>query len=181
MMITFDALMHDTIEDVEKNAFVALVTAGGAVKEANVRDGIGRAGAQLLVARCNGEIVGVAALKVPKTRYWQSLTGKSGFEVTSATFPRELGYVAVNPAHRGKGIARKLCDLAMRHAGDQGVFATTGTPQMLTSILPHLGFRWEGRVWKGDQNAITKTKPDLHLMIRPALSPAKEPVPEGTS
>ena len=170
MTIKFEMFGHDTIKDVDKNAFVALVTAGGAVKEVNVRDGIGRAGAQLIVARCDGEIVGVAALKVPVPTYWPKLTEKSGFDVTPTTFPRELGYVAVSPAHEGKGIAKTLCDLTMRLAGDQGVFATTASAPMLTSILPRLGFNCVGRVWAGEPNDVTKILPALHLMVRPEIT-----------
>lgn len=170
MTFQYEHLQNKNITNDDKNCFVKLVVAGGAVKEGRVREGIEREGAQLFITRCAGEIVGVAALKVPIETYWTTLTEKSGYTVTQANFPRELGYVAVSPAHSGKGIAKVLCDLAMRYAGNQGVFATTGTAQMLTSILPKLGFRWEGKVWKGHSNQVTGKLPDLHLMVRPMIS-----------
>jgi len=176
MTLQFEKFEHDQIGHDDRMHFVRLVVAGGAVEGDRVREGIGRAGAQLFIARYGGEIVGVAALKVPLEDYRTTLKEKSGHELSQSAFPRELGYVAVHTEHGGRGLARSLCDFAMRYAGDQGVFATTGTPQMLTSILPKLGFRWVGKVWLGDPNTKTGQKPDLHLMVRPKTLSTPETV-----
>lgn len=63
--------------------------------------------------------------------------------------------------------------MVMLLAGRDGVFATTGTASMLTRILPSLGLKWVGVVWKGLPNHNDRKEPDLHLLVRPRLDNTK--------
>lgn len=161
---------HDSMSPMERIQFSKLVAEGGAVSEDYVNRGIQRPGVRLVIARHAKLIVGVAALKVPKRDYRESIEAKSGIPITGKDFPFELGYVSVAQEHGGRGVGGVLCDFVVRLIGDKGALATTGTPQMLTSILPRFGFRWVGATWKGVPNKKTGLRPDLHLMVRPSLA-----------
>ena len=157
----------------DREAFAALVAAGGAVKVERVREGIQHRGVKLVVAKIGGEMIGCAALKSPTDGYRAGFQkGKAQFALAEEDYPHELGYVAVHSDHEGQGWGSRLCEMVMLIAGGDGVFATTGTPSMLTRILPSLGFKWVGAVWKGLPNHNDKKKPDLHLLIRPRLDSA---------
>lgn len=170
MAIEIYVTTYAAMPELERACFARLVAEGGAVTEERVTLGIQRLGVQLIVAKERETMVGVAALKMPLPEYRDSIAIKSGETVEETAFPLELGYVSVAYGHSGRGVGLKLCDMVIRIAGDSGAFATTGTPQMLTSILPRFGFRWVGKTWKGDPNKKTKVRPDLHLMVRPSLS-----------
>jgi hypothetical protein len=173
---------YDAMSDIERKAFSKLVAEGGAVTENYVEQGIQRRGVKLILAKDANVLVGVAALKIPETEYRDSIEKKSGVSISEADFPFEVGYVSVAHGQGGRGLGSLLCDFVLRLAGDKGAFATTGTPQMLTSILPHFGFRWVGCPWKGAINKKTGLKPDLHLMVRHSLTKMLAPqveVPNG--
>ncbi len=164
------------MSDDDREAFAILVAAGGAVKVDLVREGIQHPGAKLVVAKIGGKMIGCAALKSPTDEYRVGFQkGKAQFALHEEAYPHELGYVAVHPDYEGQGWGSRLCELVMMLAGRDGVFATTGTASMLTKILPSLGFRWVGVVWKGLPNDKDKRKPDLHLLVRPRLDNTKDP------
>lgn len=159
---------YSTMPEDDRVAFATLVGAGGAVKVERVRDGILQPRVKLVVAKIGGEMIGCAALKSPTDGYRAGFErAKAQFSLPKKDYPHELGYVAVHPDHEGQGWGLRLCEFVMVLAGRDGVFATTGTPSMLTRILPRLRFRWVGAVWKGQPNQKDKKKPDLHLLVRP--------------
>jgi len=139
----------------EQAAFFRLVPAGGAMTEPAVRAGLPRAEA-LVICREDGKVVGVAALKVPQSRYREGLesAAKSGFALPEARYPRELGYVAVDEAYRGRGIGPRLCGEVMQIAQGRGVFATVGNDYSRTGLLPRLGFRDVGTSWMGQREQV---------------------------
>lgn len=145
----------------EQAAFLRMVPEGGAMTEAAVRAGLPLAEALVICAE-DGQILGVAALKVPKPGYRAGLgaAAKSGFALPEAEFPRELGYLAVDVPWRGRGIGTALCAEVIRLAGGRGLFATTGDDIMRHKILPGLGFADAGTGWQG------RLEP-VHLMVRP--------------
>lgn len=169
------ATEYSAMSDIERRKVSKLIAEGGAVTESYVLKGIQRRGVQLILAKEAQVLIGVAALKIPEPEYRKSIEAKSGIAISESDFPFEVGYVSVAREQGGRGLGSMLCDFVVRLVGDNGAFATTGTPQMLTSILPRFGFRWVGCPWKGVPNKKKGLRPDLHLMVRPSL--AKVPIP----
>lgn len=147
--------------EIERAAMLRLVVQGGGVTEAAVRAGLPRAEALLFCAR-GGQVLGVAALKVPQPGYRAGLAGtaKADVPLPEADYPRELGYLAVDEAARRLGLGRLLCSAAITLARGRGLFATTGQDAMRNHILPRLGFAPAGRIWQGREEP-------LSLMLRP--------------
>lgn len=174
LQVTIYATEYPAMSVDDRQAFTTLVAAGGAVKVDRVREGIQHPGVKLVVAKIGGEMIGCAALKSPTAKYRAGFQkGKAQFALAEEAYPHELGYVAVHPNHEGQGWGSRLCEMVMLLAGGDGVFATTSTASMLTRILPSLGFKWVGVVWKGLPNHNDKIKPDLHLLVRPRLDNTK--------
>ncbi|MBE2274881.1 MAG: GNAT family N-acetyltransferase [Rhodobacteraceae bacterium] len=149
--------------EAQRDAMVRLVVAGGGIAEAAVRAGVPRAEA-LVLCIARGHVAGVAALKVPQPGYRAGLTSatKSGIALPPDRFPRELGYLAVEPALRRQGLGRILCTEALSLARGRGLFATTGLDVMRDHILPRLGFVAAGGIWQGQAEPVA-------LMVRPGL------------
>ena len=102
----------------EQAAFLRMVPEGGAMTEAAVRAGLPLAEALVICAE-DGQILGVAALKVPKPGYRAGLgaAAKSGFALAEAGFPRELGYLAVDVPWRGRAQAGSMRPARTRISG----------------------------------------------------------------
>lgn len=171
--VTIYATEYPAMSEDDRESFATLVAAGGAVKIDRVREGIQHHGVKLVVAKIGGKMIGCAALKSPADGYRAAFqTGKARYALPKDVYPHEVGYVAVHPDHERQGWGSRLCEMAMLLAGDDGVFATTGTASMLTRVLPRLGFKWVGVVWKGLPNHNDKKRPDLHLLVRPRIGGA---------
>lgn len=174
MLVTVYTTEYSAMSDKDREAFATLVATGGAVKVDRVREGIQHPGVKLVVAKIGGEMIGCAALKSPTENYRARIQNeKAQFALPEEAYPHELGYVAVLSGHEGQGWGSRLCEMVMLLAGRDGVFATTGTASMLTRILPGLGFKWVGAVWKGEPNDNDKKIPYLHLLVRPRLDNIK--------
>lgn len=135
------------LRETELQDFIALVRAGGEVG-GNVLEHNVRNAATLLTVRQGACLVGVAALKNPIWSYRKTITAKSGIEITARDFPFELGYIFVLPSARKKGIATKLCQVAVGARGSVGIFATTRVDnESMTNILRAVGFEQRGRFY----------------------------------
>lgn len=142
----------------ERDRLIGLVAEGGAQTAEAVARGIPRA--EALLFHAEGTILtGVAALKVPLPAYVAGLAARSGHPLPAT--PLELGYVAVDPLWRLRGIGSALCAETLRLAAGRALLATTGDDVMLHRILPRLGFRAVGRPWQGRQEPV-------FLMLRDA-------------
>ena len=86
------------LSDVDVNACVEIIAKGNAVDAASARENLPRSLAVAL-ARIGGEIVGVGTIKPIRQAYAEGTAEESGSQFDPAT--PELGYVAVNPDHRG--------------------------------------------------------------------------------
>lgn len=140
--------------DRDLETIVRLVKSGGAVDEHFVRQGIRRAGAKVVLARIDNEMIGVAALKMPAASYRSGLgsAAKSGHPIPPDQFPFELGYVAVSSRYEGRGIARTLIGKVIEQADGHGLFATTFNAAMKDTLLPRAGFERVGTSWLNDEN-----------------------------
>jgi hypothetical protein len=118
-------------------------------------------GERVAIATIGAEIVGVGAIKRPRPKYAHDIAIDSGFAF-SPDMP-ELGYVAVECDHRGRGLSHRLvAELLSKHAGP--LFATTSSDSMKAS-LKRAGFAPKGHTWESK-----RTKAILSLWIRDQTS-----------
>jgi hypothetical protein len=109
----------------------------------------------LAVALCQGTclrtIVGVGAIKRARPEYAKTIARRSGTSFEPRT--SELGYVAVDPAHRGRHISTQIVRslLSEDHCA---LFATTASERM-KSTLAKGGFVKCGRGWRGKRDRLS--------------------------
>jgi GNAT superfamily N-acetyltransferase len=138
------------LSEAERAACVAMIETAGAVRRGSIAEEI--AAAQLLsVVRSGGEIVGVGAIKRIRRPYAQKIASRCGVSFPSET--PELGYVAVDPKHRGNGLSHRLAkELVGKHSGP--LFATTSSDRMI-GTLTDAGFKQKGHGWPGHQAQVS--------------------------
>lgn len=93
--------------DVERLRFRELVLKGREVASDALRTNI--ESARTLVTLGDGAaIVGTAALKRPQASYRRKVVERSGFALTQADYPYELGSVYIEPRFQGLGVRRRI-------------------------------------------------------------------------
>ena len=98
----------------------------------------------IAVARKDGKIVAVGTIKPVRKTYATRTAEESKFTFDADT--PELGYVAVDPVHRGKGLSSDIAEALSKHQG--ALFARTSDPKM-KSALKKAGFERRGDDWDG--------------------------------
>jgi len=107
--------------------------------------------ASVVTARKGSQIVGVGAIKRERRQYAADVSKKSGFKFPPET--PELGYVAVEPEHQGRGLSLRITKLVL--AGQKGsLFATTYNEWMMKT-LEKAGFVRKGKEWKGRKHMLS--------------------------
>jgi len=137
-----------TVKDLGKEDLVAcleLVARGNAVDVESAKRTLPRA-LGIAVARKDGKIVGVGTIKPVRKTYATRTAEESKFTFDANT--PELGYVAVDPVHRGKGLSSDIAEALSKHRGS--LFARTSDPKMI-SALRKAGFEQRGEEWEGQR------------------------------
>lgn len=131
-------------------ACVSIIHVGDAVSVASARLELPKA-LGMVVVRLQGRVVGVGAIKKPRVTYAAKIAKESGFPFPPETL--ELGYVAVDPVHRGRRLSNKLLDALLAGRTDR-LFATTSRPEM-KKTLERAGFVRRGREWGGHNGELS--------------------------
>ena len=126
---------------------VEIVVAGGAV---TVNEAKLRAAATLVLARRGNEIVGVGTIKSTRPRYAADIADRKKSDYAFPPETPELGYVAVDPEHQGKGLAHRIVSELLRD-NPGSLFATTDHEAMKKTLATS-GFERKGREWLGRRN-----------------------------
>lgn len=126
-----------------------LLLAGGEVEPRELEERLAKVVA-LALLRDGETVLGVAAIKPRRPRYAAKVAAASGFDLGDRR--RELGYVHVVPALRGKGWGRRLVAVALAGAGGEPLYATTRADNpAIAGILRRFGFRPVGRPWRSSR------------------------------
>lgn len=128
----------------------AILRAGHAVNVPSAMSEIPHAPAFAL-ARCEGKIVGVGAVKRPRPGY-----AKQKQEDAHFTFDKEiaeLGYVAIDSDFRDKHLSGRITDKLLA-AYSKPLFSTTDDEKMKFT-LGNRGFRQKGGTWKGERGILS--------------------------
>jgi GNAT superfamily N-acetyltransferase len=105
----------------------------------------------VVIARKGSQIVGVGAIKRERRQYAADVSKKSGFKFPLET--PELGYVAVEPEHQGRGLSLRITKLLL--SGQKGpLFATTYNEWMMKT-LEKVGFVRKGKEWRGRKRMLS--------------------------
>lgn len=111
--------------DNELDEFVDLVTTGGEVVEAGLKERVQDAKALVFLRDEAGCLVGVGALKVPNIAYREKVFVAAKCKENPNHFIYEAGWVFIQKVFRGKGLSKKIVLEVLKSAGSAGVFATT--------------------------------------------------------
>lgn len=152
-----------SLNPIEFATFVAFVRAGGEVSIQGLPERINGAAA-LVMAKIDGLLVGIAALKNPQPSYRRRISSESGFSLLATEFPFELGWVYVDSAFRGQGISLALSHAAIAASSGEGVFATSRSD----NAAMHRSLVKVGLVPAGQQYASGRGKHLLQVFIRHA-------------
>jgi hypothetical protein len=138
------------LNEADRTASAAIIAEGGAVNAASAAKRLPR-GQVLAVARLNGSVVGIGAIKAVRSDYAQKIARRSGTEFPPDT--PELGYVAIDANHQGKGLSHLIIqNLVAAHNGP--MFATTSN-QRMKATLGKGGFEPRGQEWPGDSGPLS--------------------------
>jgi len=140
---TVDSLDVGDLTEAERARCLQLISDGGAVTTATARRDFPRSKI-IAVARKYGEVVGVASIKPIREDYAVGRAAKAKHRFDPET--PELGYVVVDPPHRGHRLSSRMAEALTRDGG--ALFATTSDPQM-QAALRGAGFVEQGNAWKG--------------------------------
>ena len=154
-------LMGRALTHAELENCISIIQKGDAVNLESARDELPKA-TVVTLAHLNDQIVGVGAIKRMRTEYAAKISKRAGFAFSAESM--ELGYVAVDPAHRGNRLSYAL--VASLIAGrNETMFATTSSERMMKA-LTRGEFVRQGDEWEGNSARLT-------LWLRPARLPTR--------
>ena len=134
----------------EVEACFAIIEVGEAVVVQTMKRDLPRSSV-LAIARKGDQIVGVGAIKPARERYAAKVARNSGVQFPPETL--ELGYVAVEEAHRHRGLSYRIVEALLScHAGR--LFATTDAMGMKKALSKY-GFENKGTEWPGDRGMLS--------------------------
>ena len=142
----------------DQAACIRVIEGGEAVDVESARRELPKAIA-VAIARLEGQIVGVGAIKRQRVKYAAEVSKKAHFKFPAEVL--ELGYVAVDPTHLGNHLSHKLVAVLLAVPRD-ALFSTTSHPRM-KETLKKAGFVQRGQEWDGN-----KSKLSLWLRDKPS-------------
>ena len=146
--IAYEFCSPSNLTESELSTCLNIIRDGGAVainleKLRNAR--------MLALARWDGVIVAVGAIKNNRPERAADIALKSGFSFPKET--PELGYVSVSRQHRRKGLSHQLVGSLLK-AVPGGLFATTDDEHMMKT-LSGAGFTRQGSEWLGHRGRLS--------------------------
>jgi len=145
---SFAACAPRDVSDTELSFCVEIIRDGGAVAISLEKLQKARV---LAFASKSGAIVGVGSIKRDRPGRAADVAHKSGFSFPKET--PELGYVAIAPQHRRRGLSHKTVD-ALVNAMPGSLFATTDDEHMMRT-LSGAGFVRRGHEWPGHRGQLS--------------------------
>jgi ribosomal protein S18 acetylase RimI-like enzyme len=161
--ITFEIILYakpaNLLDDYEFRSCLELIAEGEAVNTDSATEEL-RKGRFTGIAKIEGKYVGTGSIKRQRPIYAAGISRKSNYSFDPNL--HELGYVAVDPSHRGKNIAQTVVEhllfafckptiVASPPSPDKPIpphslFATTSNEGMKI-ILERMGFERRGTEW----------------------------------
>jgi GNAT superfamily N-acetyltransferase len=124
--------------------FEKLVVEGGAVDPEGLTRRIRNASRLLFLREQGRQLVGVGALKHPRSSYRNSVFAKARATVPSDRYRVELGWVVVAKSHQGRGLSARIIGELLALARNENVFATTRVDDRAMRFASAHGFEPNG-------------------------------------
>lgn len=160
-LVTIDVFPPTGLSTLERSGFEQLVLSGGQVNPATLASLITGALA-IALAKSDGELVGVGAVKRPNKSYARGVFQKAKVSLTPEQFPFELGWVFVAEAGRGMRLASRIVEGLMPAVQGVGSYATSSVSnEKMHSSLRRFGFQKVGTPYASVQN-----EGDIQLFVR---------------
>jgi RimJ/RimL family protein N-acetyltransferase len=140
----------DKATESDLNACLEIVKAGTAVDPESAAREIRRA-CMVAVARKGCVVVGTGAIKRHRPGYAKEKERQAG--VTLASGALELGYIAIESSHQGRGLSNQIISRLLA-AKSGPLFATTDDERMKRA-LTRSGFVRQGHEWKGNRGSLS--------------------------
>jgi GNAT superfamily N-acetyltransferase len=142
--------------------FERLVCRGAEVTAEGLRDRIRAAQQLAFIPGQAGTFVAVGALKRPAPTYCSTVFAKAHSSENPSGFTLELGWIYVEPDHRGKGFSNTLVETLLNAAGRSWVYATSRSNNVaMHSALRKHGFTQSGSAYESDED-----NDELFLFVR---------------
>jgi len=138
------------LSEKDLNSCIAIIKQGKAVDWRSASGELPVA-TTVVVARKGPEIVGVGAIKRKRLQYAARVASYARYAFPPDTL--ELGYVAVDTAHRRKGLSHRITE-ALLSKYEGRLFATTYDKRMKRT-LGNVGFVKKGKQWKGREYMVS--------------------------
>lgn len=136
----------------ERAAFMQLVRKGAEVNSDTLPGLVDRAEA-LAMAREDGALVGVGAVKRPYLKHRRSVFKAAKVDLLPDDFAFELGWVFVHPDARGLGLSGRLFAVLMPHVETVHAYATSRVDNApMHATLSRFGFKCVGAPYPSKQN-----------------------------
>jgi GNAT superfamily N-acetyltransferase len=133
----------------ERAEFARLVRLGFEGSDAGLDERIRNARWLAFHYAADDTVVAIAGLKVPPGTYRDEVFRQARASAEPAQYRLELGWIFVMPAHRGQGMAGRLCRQLLAREPDAGVFSLTRPVNgPMARILGTLGFMRSGRPYR---------------------------------
>jgi GNAT superfamily N-acetyltransferase len=124
--------------------FEKLVIEGGAVDPEGLTQRIRNASRLLFLREPDGQLVGVGALKHPRSSYRKRVFAKARANVPPDSYCVELGWVVVAKSHQGRGLSARIIGELLALAKNENVFATTRLDDRAMRFASAHGFEPNG-------------------------------------
>jgi len=131
-----------TLADFEK-----LVVEGGAVEPEGLTRRIRNASRLLFLREPDGKLVGVGALKHPRSGYRDRVFAKARATVPSDRYRVELGWVVVAKSHQGRGLSARIIGELLALVKNENIFATTRLDDRAMRFASAHGFKPNGNCY----------------------------------
>ncbi len=140
----------DQAKESDLEACLEIIKAGAAVDPESAANEMRRA-CLVAIARKGSAVVGTGAIKRPRPRYAKAKERQAGVMLASDSL--EVGYIAIESSHQGKGLSKKIVsELLSARSGP--LFATTDDERM-KHTLARSGFVKQGVEWKGNRGNLS--------------------------
>ena len=149
--------------------FEKLVIEAGTVDPQDLTRRIREASRLLFLREANGQLVGVGALKHPRSSYRSKVFSNAQATVLSDEYPIELGWVAVARSHQGRGLSRRVISQLVRVAESENLFATTRADARAMRFAADHGFKPAGQPYPSGRGY------DLVLYLRKSVCGMQRP------
>ena len=150
MLYTVKICIPSDLSHEEIQQCVSIVCNGGAVDRTKATSNIPHARV-LAVVRNRNIIVGFGGIKRPQRGHTADVSKRSGYPLDPLT--PEVGYIAVLPTHRRKGLSRRILNALVRQHPDL-LFATTDDIAM-KKTLAAAEFIRKGDEWPGNRGKLS--------------------------